>query len=60
MALNLEPVYREIFGKLKTRKKFVIQSVENNQLVVEQDGAVAGLGCALEGVAEIGDELVQA
>ncbi len=26
----------------------------------EQDRAVAGLGCALEGVAEIGDELVQA
>jgi len=42
MALNLEPVYREIFGKLKTRKKFVIQSVENNQLVVEQDEEICG------------------
>lgn len=42
MALNLEPVYREIFGKLKTRKKFVIRSVENNRLTIEQDEEICG------------------
>lgn len=42
MALNLEPVYREIFEKLETRKKFVITSVENNMLTVEQDEEICG------------------
>ncbi len=42
MALNLEPVYREIFGKLNTRKKFVIKAVENNVLTVEQDEEICG------------------
>ena len=42
MALNLEPVYQEIFGKFMTRKKFVIRSVENNMLTVEQDEEICG------------------
>jgi len=42
MALNLEPVYQEMFSKLKTRKKFVIQKVENNVLTVEQDEEICG------------------
>jgi hypothetical protein len=42
MALNLEPVYQEIFGKFMTRKKFVIRSVENNVLTVEQDEEICG------------------
>jgi len=42
MALNLEPVYREIFEKLKTRKKFSIQSIEKNLLTVEQDEEICG------------------
>jgi hypothetical protein len=42
MALNLEPVYQEIFQKFETRKKFVIKSVENNQLTVEQDEEICG------------------
>ena len=42
MALNLEPVYQEIFAKFKTRKKFVIRSIENNQLTVEQDEEICG------------------
>jgi len=42
MALNLEPVYQKIFAKFKTRKKFVIRSVENNQLTVEQDEEICG------------------
>ena len=42
MALNLEPVYQEIFTKFKTRKKFVIRSVENNMLTIEQDEEICG------------------
>jgi hypothetical protein len=42
MALNLEPVYQEIFAKFKTRKKFVIRTVENNQLTIEQDEEICG------------------
>ena len=42
MALNLEPVYQEIFAKFKTRKKFVIRSVEKNLLTVEQDEEICG------------------
>ena len=42
MALNLEPVYQEIFSKFKTRKKFIIQSVENNMLSIEQDEEICG------------------
>ncbi|MBT3921600.1 MAG: hypothetical protein HOF21_03395 [Nitrospina sp.] len=42
MALNLEPVYQEIFAKFITRKKFVIRSVENNMLTVEQDEEICG------------------
>ena len=42
MALNLEPVYQEIFAKFKTRKKFVISSVEKNILNVEQDEEICG------------------
>ncbi len=42
MALNLEPAYKEIFEKFKTRKKFVIRSVETNILTVEQDEEICG------------------
>ena len=42
MALNLEPVYQEIFSKFMTRKKFVIRSVENNMLTIEQDEEICG------------------
>tara|TARA_Y100000294_G_scaffold7064_1_gene6939 strand:- start:494 stop:745 length:252 start_codon:yes stop_codon:yes gene_type:complete len=42
MALNLDPVYREIFEKFRTRKKFSIQSVENNVLTLEQDEEICG------------------
>jgi hypothetical protein len=42
MALNLEPVYQEIFQKFQTRKKFVIRSVENNMLTIEQDEEICG------------------
>ena len=42
MALNLEPAYQDIFTKFKTRKKFVIRSVEKNLLTVEQDEEICG------------------
>ena len=42
MALNLEPVYKEIFAKFETRKKFVIKNVEKNMLTVEQDEEICG------------------
>ena len=42
MALNLEPVYQDIFTKFKTRKKFVISSVEKNLLTVAQDEEICG------------------
>jgi hypothetical protein len=42
MALNLKPVYQEIFAKFLTRKKFVIRSVENNMLTIEQDEEICG------------------
>ena len=42
MALNLEPIYQEIFTKLKTSKKFVIRSLEKNLLTVEQDEEICG------------------
>ena len=42
MALNLEPVYQDIFTKFKTRKKFVIRSVEKHLLTVEQDEEICG------------------
>ena len=42
MALNLEPVYKEIFEKFKTRKKFAIRSLEKNMLTVEQDEEICG------------------
>ena len=42
MALNLEHIYQEIFTKLKTRKKFVIRSLEKNLLTVEQDEEICG------------------
>ena len=42
MALNLEPIYQDIFSKLKTRKKFVIRSIQKNLLTVEQDEEICG------------------
>ena len=42
MALNLEPIYQEIFSKLKTRKKVEIRSLEKNLLTVEQDEEICG------------------
>ena len=42
MALNFEPIYQDIFSKLKTRKKFVIRSIEKNLLTVEQDEEICG------------------
>ena len=42
MALNLEPVYKEIFAKFETRKKFLIRCIENNVLTLDQDEEICG------------------
>ena len=42
MARDREPVYQEVFQKFATRKKFVIKSVEDNMLTVEQHEAACG------------------
>ena len=39
---NIEIVYRKIFGRLNTRKKFTIQSIEGTTVTVEQDEEICG------------------
>ena len=39
---NIEISYRKIFARLNTRKKFVIKTIEDNQITVEQDEEICG------------------
>jgi len=39
---NIEIVYRKIFGRLNTRKKFTIQSIEGTTVTIEQDEEICG------------------
>ena len=39
---ELEINCRKIFGRLNTRKKFIIKSIEGNQITVEQDEEICG------------------
>ena len=39
---NIEISYRKIFGRLNTRKKFAIKSIEGTQIIVEQDEEICG------------------
>ena len=39
---NIEISYRKIFARLNTLKKFVIKSIEDNQITVEQDEEICG------------------
>ena len=39
---NIEISYRKIFGRLNTRKKFAIQSIEGPKVTVEQDEEICG------------------
>ena len=39
---NIEISYRKIFGRLNTRKKFSIQSIEGTEITVEQDEEICG------------------
>lgn len=39
---NIEISYRKIFARLNTRKKFVIKSIEDSQITVEQDEEICG------------------
>ncbi len=39
---NIEITYRKIFGRLNTRKKFAIQSIEGSKITIEQDEEICG------------------
>ena len=39
---DVEIRYRKLFGNLRTRKKFVIQSIEGTQINIEQDEEICG------------------
>jgi hypothetical protein len=39
---NIEISYRKIFGRLNTRKKFSIQSIEDETITIEQDEEICG------------------
>jgi hypothetical protein len=39
---EIEITYRKIFGRLNTRKKFAIQSIEGTKVTVEQDEEICG------------------
>ena len=40
--IDIEISYRKIFGRLNTRKKFTIKSIEGDQVTVEQDEEICG------------------
>ena len=40
--IQIEINYRKIFGRLNTRKKFVIKSIEGMAVTVEQDEEICG------------------
>lgn len=42
MEQNLETAYREIFGKLRTRKKFSIAKIEGARIVLHEDQEICG------------------
>lgn len=42
MAENFEVEYKQIFGRLNTRKKFSIQKIEGNKITIEQDEEICG------------------
>ena len=39
---DIEIRYRKLFGNLRTRKKFAIQSIEGPQITIEQDEEICG------------------
>lgn len=41
-AHDIEINYRKIFARLRTRKKFAIQSIEGTKVIVEQDEEICG------------------
>ncbi|MGP0566114.1 hypothetical protein ACTRW9_03515 [Nitrospina sp. 32_T5] len=41
-AHDIEINYRKIFARLRTRKKFAIQSIEGTRVIVEQDEEICG------------------
>lgn len=39
---NIEIIYRKIFGRLNTRKKFTVQSIKDSKITVAQDEEICG------------------
>ena len=39
---EIEIKYRKIFGRLNTRKKFAIQNIEGEKVIIEQDEEICG------------------
>ena len=42
MAEEFEAVYKQLFSRLNTRKKFTIRSVEGSHIIIEQDEEICG------------------
>ncbi len=42
MPEEFESIYKQIFAKLKTRKKFSIQKIEGNKIIIAQDEEICG------------------
>jgi len=42
MTEEIESKYKQLFAKLKTRKKFSIQKIEGNVITIEQDEEICG------------------
>lgn len=42
MTEEIESKYKQIFAKLKTRKKFTIQKIEGKNITIEQDEEICG------------------
>ncbi len=40
--IDIEISYRKIFGRLNTRKKFTIKSIEGDQIIIDQDEEICG------------------
>ena len=42
MAGDFDAAYKQIFGRLNTRKKFTIQKIEENEITIAQDEEICG------------------
>ncbi len=42
MASEFDAMYRDIFSRLNTRKKFTIKTIEDSTITIEQDEEICG------------------